>query len=339
MIIPRWKSARRIHIDVVLPDMYDPVGRAKMQCPTTHYIAVDSVKRLRQISEHRSLFHKLAEGGRALSAEIVVVEACVWTVICGILHRDKLTQLFSNVRILEIAANFTTSGEVKPPDFLQKLTCLSILGGQFLETGRAKFPHLTTLRLCPLVGSDLEAAQSWELPQLQHLEINFKPRSNFYQSGLAFLRKGWLLLLSLTITTGDYTVELPQDIWALLPNLQYLACRPPPSLLGNGLGIQPDYPLRTLGFLSSVDPIIKREKLMCFIKHMPNLAVVADFHDWENIEFPPALTPADLLEHTCKERYCNICIVDTHTFCIAHNLRYEDRWGRSLEEFKSVHSV
>lgn len=79
---------------------------------------------------------------------------------------------------------------------------------------------------------------------------------------------------------------------------------------------------------------------MHFINYMPNLAVVGDFHDWENVTFPPPFTPADLIKHTCADGgYCNACTVEIHAFCTTQKLRYEDRWGRSLEEFKRMHSV
>lgn len=310
-------------------------------CPAVGYRALNfnnMRSEKRDLSKFKDLVLKLATRG-PLPAEILVLQADVWSTICEELHQDTMSHLFSNICALEIPSR---GGEdaIKIPDFLQGLTRLSI-GYQSLEKAHARFPYLTTLQLC--VKQRTLEVQDWDLPRLQHLEFEFRFKNTFHRSGLEFLRKGWPCLLTLSINLLDGTVKFPGDIWASLPKLQYLGCHPPPSVGRSGLSLQSDYPLRTFGFLFPEHHHLKKRTLMPLISNMPNLTVVADYYRWEDVELPPSgslATPSDHpLTQSCGEVFCQTCIEEMYAFCTARNLRYEDRWGRSFEEFKRNHSV
>jgi hypothetical protein len=264
----------------------------------------------------------------------MVVSAQIWDIINKYLPEKTIAIIFSQLQALEVVGSSKAS-LTAVPTFLKSLTYLNISLATYGEEGPLTFPSLTTLRVCLRQTDSFKYVEQWTMPNLRHLEI----RDLFSQQNLSeineYLKRGWPLLESFRLIVDHGAIFIPNDIWASLPNLTYVGF----TRLWFDQALSPtNHPLHTLALLILDDGSMRsRRTLADVMLNFLNLRVVADTHRWEDI--PTELIQAEAIYSSFYHKHvyplCFLCVMDLELACEQVGLRYEDRWGRSLEEFKS----
>jgi hypothetical protein len=262
----------------------------------------------------------------------MVVSTKVWYFINKFLPQKSVATIFSRLRALEVVGGFERS-LINVPSFLENLVYLNIGLDTDDQGGPLTFPSLTTLRIRIAHRQAFTYVKQWITPKLLHLEIrDVCPWVSPLEID-EYLKRGWPLLQSFRLLVEDHVTVIPNDIWDSLPKLTYAGFT---SLARSDQALSPtNHPLHTLALLPLAEDFGSRRMMANIMLNFLNLRVVADSHMWEDI-------PAEILrkhinssfDHTHYMLLCFSCVMDLNSVCRQAGLRYEDRWGRSLEEYQ-----
>jgi hypothetical protein len=264
-----------------------------------------------------------------------------WDKMVGLYGDKPIASRLSRLSALLLAgANLGRS----IPSICPKLTFLSISlqGLHFTDSSHfgLDFLHITGLVICMWGSGDFQAFASWNLPKLQHLSITYGSRDpsdqlrEFFKTERSSLSSFALRPFSSSIFqyTGN-SHHLPPEIWSGAPNLLYLGLasfgmdtiKVPPSI----------HPLRTLAFLQLNPYKFPRAVLGSILSEWNNIKVVADVHRWEDLPSSRSKAFNDP-NHIHFGAVCEYCLILANSICSQYGVRYEDRYGRSLEEFTGL---
>jgi hypothetical protein len=222
---------------------------------------------------------------------------------------NQISNLYPNLTFLSIQLKARSFGD--PSDF------------------HLNFPKLTALVIYIWYNDTFQVFKSWRLPKLQHLWIKYGPNVLSDQLVELFDRER-PSLLSLALHYPLNLCRLPPEIWSRVPNLLYLGLN---SFKMKRIASPPStHPLRTLGFLQVNLEYFPRDRLERVLSQWHNIKVIADVHRWEDYPFTSLRRP-DRHIHPPFIPTCHSCIEMATLACSQYSVRYEDRHGRSWEEF------
>jgi hypothetical protein len=256
-----------------------------------------------------------------------------WNIIINSNDDRTIGPRLSRVNALHLSCVNTAS---KIPSICPNLTFLSLR----LQTRHSRysldlhFPELTGLVIYVEHIRAFRAFKSWNLLKLQHLWITCGEEGPKYPLDplSELFERERSSLLSFAISEPGCFSQFPPDIWSRAPNLLYLGLN---SFKMAGIPTPPvTHPLRTLGFLQVQPHLFPRAVLGRFLSEWHNIKVIADVHIWEDI--PPVRSKAPVGFHFHAERICHDCVKLANVICSQYGVRYEDRYGRSLEEFMDM---
>lgn len=273
-----------------------------------------------------------------------------WEQTLGFMRSNtgRLKIVFPHLRALFISVHTTLIGHIL--ELVSSVTFLSLQ----LDSRRNRLAYrspkeqschislpVKTLQLLVSDDTDRDFFEEWDIPFLAHLEwraVSFPQRSM-----IKFLIKFGKNLVTLHIHDQcDYLLVIPQDIWELLPVLEYFGATEilKMSTLEASLPPAPPscHPLHTFALLekeTSVDRSILNA--LEIIETWTMLKTIADSHSWANV--PQDLTDREVevidSDHQHCANPCWECILALHMACEERGLRYEDQCGRSFMEFHS----
>lgn len=238
---------------------------------------------------------------------------------------------FPNLRTLVM------SMEVLPaPEFSSLMSNLTILNLRIEDQAAfwdpavfLPLPFVTTLRITVLHGCDSEFLLNWRLPSLIYLDL-----THYYvdQAGIfEFLQMVGHTLRSLRLLVRYDVIPLPDDIWQMLPILEYIGL----SEFQRALGGPPiGHSLQTVSIWEVEDDISNtRNEIIKFIGTWQNISTVADLHRWADVPkaFLTLVEAAESVSDLSMSVWYGIPAV--YSTCSRHGMRYEDRNGQTYAEF------
>jgi hypothetical protein len=326
LVQSRWRSARRIHLDV-----FPRKCRCRKECfcISNDYYAGQSRAGKASLYFIPAL-HTIQELA-SIPVRTMVVSIKVWNLINNHLPQKTVATIFSQLRTLEVVGEFERS-LANIPSFLESLTYLNVGLDTDGQGNPLTFPNLTTLRVRIANRRAFTSFKWWVIPKLLNLEIRDVCS---WESPLEideYLKRGWPLLESFRFIVDDRDTFIPNDIWDSLPKLTYAGFT---RLARSGQALSPtNHPLHTLALLTLHENGESRCTIANIMLNFLNLRVVADSHRWEDI--PAEILGTHINSSFAHKHYwplCFLCLMDLTSACRQAGLRYEDRWGRSLGEF------
>ncbi|KIM25086.1 hypothetical protein M408DRAFT_331392 [Serendipita vermifera MAFF 305830] len=257
--------------------------------------------------------------------------------------QERVGEIFPHLRALFISINRAPKSGLLP--LFENLTFLSMRLERSAGWPRAAaepycLPAVQTLQIEVTNNFSFEFWKYWDMPSLVHLILSSTSPLGLLVPLDAILANLGTNLISLRIYSREGYLLLPNDIWEMVPRLEYLGTsalnRSESVALLESSGPPSDHPLRTFGIVEVPSMYTAREDADLIAQNWQALSVIADSHLWGDMPKDYS-SELDTLSHPHMHIYdfCWMCFAVLHETCKQLGLRYEDRTGKTWEEFQA----